>query len=232
MMNTIRFVLNAACLLVVAVSLASCGSTETYSSIEPGAESARSRANLELPPDLVSSSSDALAATQAQQEQETRSEEVLPEPEGMEVTRNDEEGWIEVDAPPERVWRKLVAHWGALGVDLVVSNPKEGIMETDWVEPAQSNKGEPGLTDKVIGQFLGRLFDEITALDKYTMTLQRTDQGGTRINVAHRGIKKIQTQKTTVGTNAEWDWVETEEDPDKIRRALSSITYGLANGTS
>lgn len=232
MMNTIRFVLNAAGLLVVAVSLASCGSTETYSSIEPGAESARSRANLELPPDLVSSSSDALAATQAQQEQETRSEEVLPEPEGMEVTRNDEEGWIEVDAPPERVWRKLVAHWGALGVDLVVSNPKEGIMETDWVEPAQSNKGEPGLTDKVIGQFLGRLFDEITALDKYTMTLQRTDQGGTRINVAHRGIKKIQTQKTTVGTNAEWDWVETEEDPDKIRRALSSITYGLANGTS
>lgn len=230
MMNTIRLVLNAAWLLVVAILLASCGNTETYSSIEPGTETARSRANLELPPDLQTSSSDALAATQA--EQQTRSEEVLPEPEGMAVTRNDEEGWIEVDAPPDRVWRKLVAHWGALGVDLVVSNPEEGIMETDWVEPTQSNKAEPGLTDKVIGQFLGRLFDEVTALDKYTLMLQRTDQDGTRIDVTHRGIKKIQTQRTTVATNAEWDWVETEEDPDKIRRALSSITYGLANGTS
>jgi outer membrane protein assembly factor BamC len=230
MTKTIRFLLKAACPLVLAFFLAACGNTDTYSSIEPGQESARSRANLELPPDLSTTSSDALAANQAAAE--ARSEEVLPEPEGLDVKRNDAEGWLEVDAPADQVWRRLIAHWGALGVDLVVSNPGEGIMETDWVKPATAEKEESHLGQVLVDQFLGKLFDENTALDKYTLTLQRLDENRTRIDVAHRGIKKIQTQRSSVGTNADWDWVETEEDPAKIKRALSSIVYGLRGGTT
>lgn len=225
-----RVSLKSICLLVLALSLAACGKTDTYSSIEPGHESARSRADLELPPDLTQNSSDRLAATQA--DQDTTGEEVLPEPEGLNVERNDEEGWLEVDAPADQVWRKLIAHWGALGVDLAVSNPTEGIMETDWVEPGDSEDRSSDFAGTVINQFLGRLFDETTALDKYTLTLERISADRTRVNVAHRGMKKIQTQRATVATNAQWDWVETEEDPDKIRRALSSIVYGLTNGAS
>lgn len=230
MTKTIRFLLNAACPLMLAFFLAACGNTDTYSSIEPGHESARSRANLELPPDLSTTSSDALTANQTAAE--PRSEEVLPEPEGMNVERNDEEGWLKVEAPADRVWRRLVAHWGALGVDLVVSNPGEGIMETDWVKPGTSNEEESNLGKQLVDQFLGKVFDENTALDKYTLTLQRLGDNRTRIDVAHRGIKKIQTQRSSVGTNADWDWVETDEDPGKIRRALSSIVYGLRGGTS
>lgn len=232
MMNTMRFSLKFACLLVLALSVAACGKTNSYGSIEPGQETARSRANLELPPDLTQTSSDRLAAQAAQADQDNEATEVLPETGGLNVERNDEEGWLEVDAPAEQVWRRLVAHWGALGVNLVVSNPTEGIMETDWVEPASSNEEEPALTDKLLNQFLGKLFDETTALDKYTLTLQRTDDNRTRIDVAHRGIRKIQTQRSTIATNAQWDWVEIEEDPDKIKRALSSIVYGLRNGAS
>lgn len=231
-MNTTRFSLKLVCLLVLALSVAACGRTNTYGSIEPGQETARSRANLELPPDLTQTSSDRLAAQAEQASQDSEAEAVLPETRGLNVQRNDEEGWLEVDAPADQVWRRLVAHWGALGVDLVVSNPTEGIMETDWVEPAGSNEEDPALTDKLLNQFLGKLFDETTALDKYTLTLQRTDENRTRIDVAHRGIKKIQTQRATMATNAQWDWVETEEDPDKIKRALSSIVYGLRNGAS
>lgn len=232
MMNTMRFSLKFVCLLVLALSVAACGRTNTYGSIEPGQETARSRANLELPPDLTQTSSDRLASQANQADQDSETEEVLPETKGLNVKRNDEEGWLEVDAPADQVWRRLVAHWGALGVDLVVSDPAEGVMETDWVEPAGSNEEEPALTDKLLNQFLGKLFDETTALDKYTLTLQRTDNNRTRIDVAHRGIRKIQTQRSTVATNAEWDWVEIEEDPDKIKRALSSIVYGLRNGAS
>lgn len=228
-MITIRFLLKSCSLLILALALASCGKTKEYSSIEPGQETERSRANLELPPDLTDTSSERLAATQT--EQNIQAEEVLPETKGLHVERNDQEGWLEVDAPAESVWRRLVAHWGSLGVDLVVSDPKAGIMETDWVEPAKS-KDDSDFTSNVMNQFLGRLFDETTALDKYTMRLERVGDGRTRIHVSHRGIKKIQTQKTTVATNAQWEWVETEEDPDKIRRAMSSIVYGLENGTS
>lgn len=230
MTNTTRFPLKAACPLILALALAACGKTDTFSTIEPGQETARSRANLELPPDLTTTSSDALAANQA--EQQSRTEEVLPEPEGLNVVRNNEEGWLEVDAPADQVWRRLVAHWGALGVNLTVSNPTEGVMETDWVAPQQSDEEESNLGVQLLNQFLGKLFDENTALDKYTLTLQRLDGDRTRIDVAHRGIRKIQTQRSGVATNAAWDWVETEQDPAKIRRALSSIVYGLRGGTT
>lgn len=217
--------------LALVLALAGCGKTTDYSSIEPDQEPARSRADLELPPDLAETSSDTLATSQEAAVAEDV--EVLPENNELDVKRNDEEGWLEVDAPADQVWRRLVAHWGALGVDLAVSNPREGIMETDWVEPgAAKEEEEPGLGTTLINQFLGTLFDETTALDKYTLTLQRQGADRTRIDVAHRGIKKIQTQRASVATNADWDWVETDEDPDKIRRALSSIAYGLRNGAS
>lgn len=230
MMNTIRFPFKVLCLLILGLSLVACGKTQEYSSIEPGQEPGRSRANLELPPDLAETASDRLSVEQTNGD--ARTEEVLPETEGLSVQRNDAEGWLEVDAPADRVWSKLIAHWGALNVDLVASDPKAGIMETDWVEPAKSRKSDSDFAGNVLNQFLGKLFDETTALDKYTITLERQGDARTRINVAHRGIKKIQTQRTTVATNAEWEWVETEEDPDKVRRAISSIIYGLEDGAS
>jgi len=233
MMNMTRLLSRTLCLMMLGVFLAACGNTKEYRSIEPGQETQRSRANLELPPDLAGTSSDRLQATSTSADESAAlEEEVLPEAQGLKIERHDAEGWLEVEAPAEQVWRRLVAHWGALGVDLVVSDPKAGIMETDWVEPAKSNEEDPGLVSNVVKQFLGQLVDETTALDKYTITLERLDAERTRIDVAHRGIKKIQTQRATIATNAEWEWVETEEDPDKIRRALSSIVYGLENGTS
>lgn len=230
MMNTIRFAFKSVCLFGLALSLAACGNVKEYSSIEPSQAPERSRANLEMPPDLLETSSDRLAA---QATQDARVEqEVLPEPKGLHIERNDQEGWVEVDAPVETVWRRLEAHWGALGVDLVVSDPKAGIMETDWVEPATSRDQDSGLGGTLVKQFLGKLVDETTALDKYTIRVERIAEGKTRIHVEHRGIKKIQTQKTTIATNAKWEWVETEENPAKIKRAMSSIVYGLEDGTS
>ncbi|HSH43102.1 MAG TPA: outer membrane protein assembly factor BamC [Arenicellales bacterium] len=230
MTNMTRLLSRFLGLMILGALLAACGNTKEYRTIEPGQETERSRARLELPPDLAGTSSDRLQATTADQSAEP--EEVLPETEGLTIERHDAEGWLEVEAPAEQVWRRLVAHWGALGVDLVVSDPKAGIMETDWVAPAKSEKEDDSFHTTLVKQFLGRLVDETTALDKYTITLERLDENRTRVDVAHRGIKKIQTQRATIATNAQWEWVETEEDPDKIRRALSSIVYGLENGAS
>jgi len=229
-MNSNRFLIQSACMLVAAISLSACESTKEYSSIEPGDAAARSRANLELPPDLISTSSDALAS-RATEESATETE-VLPETRELNVERNDAEGWLEVDASPDRAWRMLESHWGALGVDLVVADPEAGIMETDWVEPPKAEDGEESFTTNLVKQFLGQLVDDTTALDKYTIQLERVDEGRTRINVTHRGIRKIQTRKANIATNAEWEWVETDEDPQKVKRALSSIVYGLRNSTS
>lgn len=234
MMNISRLPCKFLCLLILATSLAACGKTKEYSSIEPGAATARSRANLEVPPDLVDTTSDNLEVSEAgtAPEDNARDSDVLPEDAKLDITRNDAQGWVDVDAPVDQVWRQLVSYWGSLGVDLVVNNPEAGIMETDWVEPAASDKAGGDLTGNLVNSFFGKLFDETTALDRYTLRLERQGGDTTRIHVAHRGIRKIQTQRTTIATNAEWEWVETEEDPKKVSRAISSIIYGLKGQTS
>lgn len=218
------------CPLVLALSLTACGTAREYSSIDPGNETARSRARLEVPPDLVNTTSDSLI--QSQQQVET-TEEVLPEPKGLKVERNDREGWVEAQAPADQVWNRLVSHWGALGVDLVVADPKTGVMETDWVKPAKSkHEGTESVTENALDKILGRLIDSPTSLDKFTLRLERVEDNRSRVYVSHKGIKKIQTEEASLARNADWEWVETEEDPEKVKRALSSIVYGLDAGAS
>jgi len=214
--------------LLVALMLTGCGNTKTYSSIDPSTADARSGGRLEIPPDLEGSTSDSVLASQARQD--AASSQVLPEPEDLEVERNDTEGWIEVDLPIDRAWSRLVAYWGALGVDLVVADPKLGLMETDWVIPAGDSPQKQPFHKALMDQIRGALTGGPTALDRYAIELERRGDSRTRISVSHRGRKKIETQKSNIANPAQYDWVETEENPKKVQRALSSIVYGLESG--
>lgn len=227
--SPIKFPVGPLVLLAVISTLVSCGGTRSYSSIEPGYQSARSRGNLELPPDLVDTSNDTLAHNSQQAQQKQKQEEVLPPTKNIHVTRNDKEGWLEVDEPADTVWRQLEGHWGALGVDLVIDDPKSGVMETDWVKPARSKQDKEGVTAGMFDKFMGRLVDAPTSLDKYTIRLERKGKSLTRIHVTQKGVKKIQTEKGGLATFDQWEWVETDQDPNKVRQALSSIEYGLDN---
>lgn len=219
-MTDLRILTRCLLPLILAFSVAACNSSRTYATLEPGEGSSRSQ--LELPPDLVSTSSDNLVTNQNAQP-----EEVLPEPEGLNVQRNDEEGWIEVDAPADRVWRNLVSQWNGLGIELAVANPKAGIMETDWVRPGRSERQDEGPITTVVDDLLDRVLDSPTALDKYTVRLEKLGEGRTRIHVSHQGAKKIQTQKGGFALNDQYEWVETEDDPEKISRVMSLLVSGL-----
>lgn len=221
-------------MLALVFILSSCGpSKQDFGSLEPGASpSNRQRSNLELPPDLADSASDRIRTARATEEDAQQS--VLPRIDDLDITRNDEQGWIEVSADADIVWRKLVRHWTSLGIELVHADATSGIMETDWVNPTTpgEKRGSGGTFGSVLGGLLDNFFDQATALDKYTVQLERKEQSRTRINVTHKGLKKIQTQEATKQYNEEFEWVETEEQPDKIKRVLTSIAYGLNNDRS
>lgn len=221
--------------LAAALLLSSCGPTkQDFGSLEPGGSTASpNRSDLELPPDLVDGTSDRIVSARAAEEEPGQL--VLPEIDNLEIERNDEQGWIEVNADADIVWRRLVSHWDSLGVELVHSDPTVGIMETDWVnatEPGERRSPIGGTFGSVLGDLMNNLFDQATSLDKYTLQLERRGEDRTRINVSHKGLKKIQTQEPTKQHNEEFEWVETEEQPDKIRRALTSIAYGLNSSRS
>ena len=229
--------LTSCCTLAVALLLGACGPNKgDFGSLEGGGPTSdRYRGSLELPPDLVDTTSESILAA-GQVEEETE-EKVLPEIENLDIQQNDEEGWIEVNVDADVVWQKLVSHWNSLGVDLVEADPKTGVMVTDWVVPRTREEERReflgvAFLGNVLDDLLGNLFDQATALDKYTIQLERKPQTHTRINVAHRGLVKIQTQQPTKKNNEKFEWVETDEQPDKVKRALTSIAYGLSGETS
>lgn len=217
-----RFFLKSLPLCLLALSLTSCGSSQTYSSIEPGADTARARANLQLPPDLMNTASNSLVKNS----ETAKPVQVLPKPQTAHITRNDAEGWLDVDLPADKVWNRLLNHWASLGVDLVINDPKTGIMETDWVRPPGS-RDKGGFTAGMWDKLLGRFANETTELDKYTIRLERRGDSETRVYVTEKGVKKIQDQKGGFATFEHWSWVATKQDPNKVRLALSSIEDGL-----
>ena len=190
----------------------------------------RYESSLELPPDLATTSSDAVLSGQ----QAPETQEVLPAIENLQITRNDEEGWLEVNASPDVVWERLVQHWGSLGIDLVEADPKTGVMETDWVVPAEARKNdrEGKVVGEVMSLIVNDIFDEATSLDKYTLQLERKGESLTRIYVSHIGRKKILTREMTKQELEQFEWVETGQQPDKIKRVLTSISYGLDSDSS
>ncbi|MDE0715003.1 MAG: outer membrane protein assembly factor BamC, partial [Gammaproteobacteria bacterium] len=86
-----------------------------------------------LPPDLVSNASDR-ARENHEQASLLNQQQVLPEITGAEIVRENGKRWLRVETDPQEVWDKLVDFWAVLEVDLVMSQPAAGLMETDWID--------------------------------------------------------------------------------------------------
>ncbi len=107
------------------------------------------------------------------------------------TTRN----WFVVDAPPEKLWAKLVGYWMARKIPLVESNPVSGRIVTDWVpaiDPAARKLG---------------------VRDRFEVLLAR-DPAGSRITLKHRASRKTEVKNdkpawAVVGVDPVLQGVET-----------------------
>ena len=217
--------LTAALIFSSWVFLVSCsGSRNSYETINPNETLKPAQTKLELPPDLIHSSNGNVVTQQQYTEQD-----VLPEVLGITTHNDGPKRWLEVEAPAEKVWPRLLEYWGTLGATLVVADSKTGIMETDWVKQAENEDGPSGKLGKsnLVVSILSNIIDQDTALDKYIVRIERSESSSTLVYLTHRGSKKIKIGSSTVATHPEWEWVETGEDPEKVKIVLQSITYSL-----
>ncbi len=83
------------------------------------------------------------------------------------TTRN----WFVVDAPPEKVWAKLVSYWMQRRIPLVESNPITGRIVTDWVPALDERLRQQGIRDQ------------------FELLLER-HSAGSRITLRHRASRK------------------------------------------
>ena len=180
------------------------------------------RTALALPPDLLTSSADTLRKNQADSTVGGSGYAVLPQVIGATIHSDAERSWLEIDADAEVVWRKLTEFWAFEEIDLVNYQPESGVMETDWfvrTKPASANSGITGIAIELFNSFTSRR----TALDKFTLRLERNGASGTRVFVTHRRREKISKEYRNRNKNTEFEWVERAQDPEKVAQLLQTI---------
>lgn len=213
MLNT-KYLVSIVMTAVMVLALAGCGIG--FNTNPGGGSAAKSRqpsASLEVPPDLMATTSDEITAAKAEQES-LQKREVLPESFPTELVEDDDKAWLQIQASPQQVWQRVIGYWQAMGVGLVVNQPNVGTMETGWIQPEQ----RPGA--------ISALFAGLNeaGYDKYRVRLERSGDNATRLYVDHTWAQKILI--TYPVKDPDSTWVETE-DPEKALNLLKAVAFEL-----
>jgi outer membrane protein assembly factor BamC len=222
--------------------LAACGATKSLEGVLPDQtlEYKRQREaaeNLELPPDLAGATfDDALdipsgSATfsdysegRAARRQIASSGDVLPEVAGVTLERSGDKRWLEVSAPPQSVWPKLVAFWREQGILLLEQDPAVGVMKTDWLE----NRAE--VRNDFVTRQLRKVVDGLYATSTRDQYRVRVDAGrerdSTEVFLTHRAMEE-RLVRNTVGEGATTVWEPAPSDPDKEAAMLRRLMLFL-----
>ena len=234
--------------------LVGCGSSSVIEGMLPDQTLAYKKQreateNLEVPPDLsrgqVDDALDVPAAGSATYsdyvgERSKRGEmassgAVLPAVENVELRRDGSSRWLEVGAPADAVWPRVVSFWREQGILLVEQNPTVGVMKTDWLE----NRAE--LNKDFISRMMRTVADGLHATstrDQYRVRLERGPKTGTTdIYLTHTRMEE-RILSNTVGEGANAMWEPAPSDPGKesemLRRLMVylGVTEGRAAGAA
>jgi outer membrane protein assembly factor BamC len=200
----------AACL---AATLTGCS---LFGGDRPSYEQSGETRPLEVPPDLIEPPGDSRMAIPpldggrvsaletARQESLTvggsttpASAEVLPQYPGMRVRHEGGVRWLEVDADAAVLWPQMNDFWREAGLELARSDPRLGIIQTEWTEPSSI----AGLRDS------------------YRLRLERQDVETTNVYITHRGA-------TRAGESAA-SWQPRPSDPGLEAEYLTRLMVYL-----
>jgi outer membrane protein assembly factor BamC len=186
--------------LLAATTLAGCDSVP-FMDNAPDYKSASRGKPLEVPPDLTSvSTSDVYAVpgggatysqfTEGQAQQAQKPDQILASPDTIKLERAGAQRWLVVQSTPEKVWPVVREFWTDMGFAIIVENSKTGVMETEWTDATDINKGDQNYLDRFQNWMdkLGALNNRIkfrTRLD------QDTENHTTDIYLSHRLFSNV-----------------------------------------
>ena len=196
---------------------------------------AREGTNLEVPPDLTSSSIDDglvipdIAPTsgsasisdynrERQGRNTLRTAAVLPVQDDIRVARDSSSRWLVIKGSAQQVWPRLREFFLQNGFLIKREDPRIGIIETDWAE----NRAD--IPQDFITRNISKLFDSIYSAatrDKYRIRLEEgTEVGTTELYLTHRGAEEVVDQATDTSTI----WKPRPSDPELEVEMLRRIT--------
>ena len=190
---------------------------------------------LSIPPDLTQAASDpryrpAAGSTTFSQYQlaqaggkgvpSSAQSGVLPTRSDMRVMRDGELRWLSVDMSPEKVFSMTADFWTERGFTLDVTDPRAGLMETNWAEN-RAKIGESWLR-QALGSVFDGLYDSGTR-DKFRTRIERAGNR-TEIYISHRHMEEI--SKITL-QDVETRWANAKEDPGLNAAMLARLMVFL-----
>jgi len=195
--------------------------------------------DLEVPPDLTKATiGDAMpipgagdSATYSQYESRLQGgprsvggAAVLPEVANIQVMRDGNQRWLEIQAPADQVWPKVVSFWRENGVLLVEQDPRIGVMKTDWLENRADIK--QGFISDFLRKALDSLYSAATR-DQFRVRLEPGMTAGTTdLYLTHRGMEE-QVVTSAAGSQENSYWVPRPNDPDLEAEMLRRIMIYL-----
>lgn len=192
------------CALIIA--LAACGSRGgERDELDYGG--GREEVQLEVPPDLdLWTGEGRYTVPRVGEPQDPRRSAILPEVEGVRFVRAGPEFWLEVERPPEELWPHLEGFWEDQGFELTRSDPRHGVIETDWRE-SLGDKPD-GLLRRALGVVGDRVYSA-GLRDQYRLRLERGERAEqTRIFIVHRARERVPDGEAM-------RWVSRQPEPDR-----------------
>jgi outer membrane protein assembly factor BamC len=206
-------------------------------------KSRQAQSNLEVPPDLTSSSiSDSLVipgATGSATYSDFANRDmpmpgagnqgsVIPKLNDIRVQRNGDQRWLVIKGSPDSVWSRVIDFWQESGILMVEQDPSIGVMVTDWIENRADIKAD-FITDSV-----RKLFDGVyssSTRDQYRVRIEHGgDDGTVELFLTHRGMQEKLVSST--GSESERTvWVPRDTDhgleAEMLRRLM--VHLGVAD---
>ncbi len=191
---------------------------------------------LEVPPDLKAPDYDSTYATipggsvsasaLARGDVQQSGRVVLPTNAGIQLMREGNVRWLQVNAPAEAVWPKLQEYWRAMGVGIKRDEPRVGIMETDWAE----NKAEIPLDfiRKTIGKAFEGMYDA-GSRDRFKIRLERPSAVTTNVYLSHE-----RAEESVSATGSKWQYVPArpELEAEMLNRLMVFFQGGDATAAA
>ena len=210
-------------LAIVAGLLGACASSSSQPpSQAAGYRTARAQSALEVPPDLVNTSTPTLQRSTAK-----AGNEVLADLEGIVMHSSGTDRWMEVKATADEVWNKALDYANKSGVPILVENKRDGIIETDWIGDENSDSQYKRTIRKSLGSIVGRP----PVNDKYILWLEKIDEQTTALHISHSQLKQYIDEPTGQrANNIEAGWVEVPGDGLKALILLRSMAAYFSGG--
>ncbi len=198
---------------LLALLLAGCANTADIIA-NPGYQTARAQSNLEIPPDLVNSSSaDLINRTTAS------TQDVLPALDGVTLRSNGTDRWLEIASSANEVWAQMLDYSTKSGLPILIENKRDGILETDWIG---DDSAESALKLKFRARF-GDLLGRLPINDRYIFWLEKHSEDSTALHIKHSQLKQYVIEPKNQDDVVKTGWSETPGDGLKALKLLRSM---------